>query len=70
MSKKQTSTHLKKPVFDSDVEFPTNTNRVQFSETIGVDIPLKPGETSNDYSILVGFQLTEEEVTYNLTKSQ
>ncbi len=61
---------LKKPVFDSDVEFPTNTNRVQFSETIGVDIPLRAGETSTDYSILVGFQLTEEEVTYNLSKSQ
>ncbi len=56
---------LKKPVFDAEVAFPANGNRVRFADNIAVDIPLAVGEQAASYNILVGFQLTEDEVLYN-----
>lgn len=61
---------LKKPVFDADVTFPTNGNRVRFTENIGLEIPLKAGEAAAGYEILVGFQLTDEQAAYNRSKGE
>ena len=56
---------LRKPLFDADLEFPPNASRIRFADNITVDFQLQPGEPAVDYNILVGFQLTGEEVQYN-----
>ncbi len=61
---------LKKPVFDADVTFPGNGNRVRFTEDIELEIPLKAGEAAAGYEILVGLQLTDEQAEYNRSKVQ
>ena len=61
---------LKKPLFDAEVTFPRNANRVRFTENIEVEIPLKAGEVAADYNILVGFQLTDGQAEYNRSKTQ
>ena len=59
---------LRKPTFVVELIFPINRNRIQFREMIALEIPLKAGETTADYSIRVGFQLTEEQAAYNRSK--
>ncbi len=56
---------VQKHVFSAEVEFPGNRNRVSPFEELTLTIPLKPGENGGDYTVLVGFQLTPEQVEYN-----
>lgn len=54
-----------KHVFDSEVEFPGNRNRVAPFEELTLKIPLKSGENGADYTVYVGFQLSPEQLDYN-----
>lgn len=55
-----------KQVFEIPVEFPANRSRLRLSgEEVTVDLPLRPGERAGDYTVLVGFQLNEEELATN-----
>jgi hypothetical protein len=56
---------VRKHVFDSEVEFPGNRNRIAPFEELALQIPLKPGENGADYNVLIGFQLTPEQLEYN-----
>jgi hypothetical protein len=59
---------LQKHIFNSTVEFPGNRNRIAPFEELVLTIPLKAGEDGGDYDVLVGFQLTPEQVEYNRSK--
>ncbi|MCS6853141.1 MAG: hypothetical protein NZ523_00085 [Elioraea sp.] len=55
-----------KQVFEIPVEFPANRSRLRVSgEEVTVDLPLRSGERASDYTVLVGFQLSEEELATN-----
>lgn len=55
-----------KQVFEIAVEFPANRSRLRLSgEEVTVDLPLRPGERASDYTVLVGLQLSEEELATN-----
>ena len=55
-----------KQVFEIAVEFPANRSRLRLSgEEVTVDLPLRPEERASDYSVLVGLQLSEEELATN-----
>lgn len=60
---------LAKETFVSNVEFPRNRNRVGVAEEIAPRIPLRRGESTADYEILVGFQLSPAELDYNRLKA-
>jgi hypothetical protein len=50
------------------VEFPGNLTRVALRDDdppVTVDIPLPAGRAATDYQILVGFQLSPDELEYN-----
>ena len=57
---------LDKQVFPLRAEFPPNTDRVRLSgDDVELRLPVKPGETAAAYRVLVGFQLTPEELALN-----
>lgn len=57
---------LDKQVFALRAEFPPNTDRVRLSgDDVELRLPVKPGETAAAYRVLVGFQLTPEELELN-----
>lgn len=56
---------VQKHVFDTDVEFPGNRNRVAPFDELSLTVPLKAGENGGDYTVYVGFQLTDEQLEYN-----
>ncbi len=53
-----------KQVFPGEVAFKGNRNRVAAQEELTQMIPLRPGENGADYDILIGFQLSDEELVY------
>lgn len=56
---------LNKGEFETELEFPTNVNRGQTSEELTQRIPIASGAQARDYTIMVGFQLTPEQLAYN-----
>ena len=63
---------LNKQTFEVSVAFPGNLTRVGLRDDdppITVDIPLAPGGAATDYQILVGLQLTPDELEYNRRRS-
>ncbi|MFQ3623931.1 MAG: hypothetical protein SNJ73_10335 [Acetobacteraceae bacterium] len=55
-----------KQVFEIPVEFPANRTRLRVSgEEVTVDLPLGAGRQASDYTVLVGFQLNEQELALN-----
>ena len=52
-------------VFASDFEFEDGRTRLAAVEELTQEIPLRPGEAGQDYDIMVGFQLTREQLEYN-----
>lgn len=61
-------TILNKQIFTLNVGFPGNRTRVVVKDDdppITVDIPLAEGTDGRGYGIIVGFQLTPEELEYN-----
>lgn len=61
---------LAKQVYSLEIPFSSAKRSVTVDEKINrVDIPLASGRTAGDYQILVGFQLTREQVEYNRQNS-
>ena len=54
-----------KNVFQSQAEFGQGQRRIGLTESSREVIPLPDGQISLDYEILVGLQLTEEQLAYN-----
>lgn len=59
---------LQKRIFTTEIEFPGNRNRIAPFEEMSLKIPLKAGENGGDYTVLVGFQLTAEQLEYNRSR--
>lgn len=58
-----------KQVFTVTLRFTANERAVKQTETVErVRIPLKAGKSGGDYRILVGFQLTPEQIAHNRNK--
>jgi hypothetical protein len=57
---------LNKKIFTSPVEIPDGRRRGAVQEELAQYIPLPPGRSGEDYSIIVGFQLTQEQLDYNI----
>ncbi len=54
-----------KEVFRTPVAFPSGVFRAGSLESLSQTIPLESGADARGFSILIGFQLTEDQVEYN-----
>ena len=55
-----------KAIFDTQVEFPGNRSRVTWTDKkVPLEIPLKAGQSGSDFEIIVGFQVSREEMEFN-----
>ena len=59
---------IAKETFESRVEFPQNRRRVGVREQVVQQIPLTTQAAGQDYQILVGFQLTPDQLEYNQSR--
>ncbi|MCE9521128.1 MAG: hypothetical protein K8S25_01695 [Alphaproteobacteria bacterium] len=60
-----------KEIFTLAIPFANGTRKLSVKEKVGhIDIPVAPGKTAEDYSVTIGFQLTEEQANYNRTASR
>lgn len=59
---------LAKEVFDTAIEFPSGLRQGQAVGEYEQSLHLKEGETGADYEIIVGFQLTEEQLEMNRSR--
>ena len=59
---------LARAEFESAITFECNRNRIGFAEELTQRIPLDRGQLGDDYSIFVGFVLTDEDLRYNRNK--
>lgn len=62
---RKTEKVLNKRIFQSPVPFPEGHRRSGVSEEIAERITVAAGHAITDYEVLVGFQLTEEQVDFN-----
>ncbi len=60
---------LAKETFTSAFEFEGNRSTQSMIEELDQRIPLRAGESGEGYQILVGFQLSEEEIAYNRARA-
>jgi hypothetical protein len=59
-------TVLAKQVYSLTLPFNAKTRAVEVEEKIKrVDIPVADGKSADDYHVLIGFQLTREQLAYN-----
>jgi len=59
-------TVLNKTAFDAKVEFPGNRSRVTLTDAaVNLNIPLKSGQSGLEFEIIVGFQMSREEMEFN-----
>lgn len=57
---------LNKQHFSADVTFPPNTSELAWrDEPVYLSIPLKAGETGDDFQVFVGYDLSQDELQYN-----
>ena len=62
----QGSQVLAKEVYSVDIPFSGRARKVSVEERVNrVDIPLAQGKAAGDYQVMIGFQLTREQVDYN-----
>ncbi|MBO6782148.1 MAG: hypothetical protein JJ899_02580 [Alphaproteobacteria bacterium] len=59
---------LARQVFDITLEFEGNRNRLGVVEDLRQRIPLRAGQLGEDFSVFIGFQLTDEQLRFNRTK--
>lgn len=59
---------IAKETFESRVEFPQNRRRVGVREQVIQQIPLTKRTDGQDYQVLVGFQLTPDQLEYNQSR--
>ena len=60
-------TVLNKNTFDAAVAFPGNISRLTWTDDkpMTLNIPLKAGQSGSDFEIIVGFQMSREEMEFN-----
>lgn len=60
-------TVLNKNAFNVAFEFPGNRSRVTWTDDDGVNlnIPLKTGQSGSEFEVIVGFQMSREEMEFN-----
>ena len=51
--------------FVIDLDFPSNQRRLEVTEEHTMFIPIAKGRASDDYGVIFGFRLTQEELEYN-----
>jgi len=56
---------IAKETFESRAEFPTGRRKVAVRETVTQTIPLPRPDRGQHYQVLIGFQLTPEQLEYN-----
>ncbi|MBL4666757.1 MAG: hypothetical protein JKY04_05215 [Sneathiella sp.] len=56
---------LSKKIFQSPIQIPEGKRRGGVQEEIVQRIPISSGRTGRDYTIVLGFQLTAEQLEYN-----
>ena len=62
----QGSQILAKEIYSVEIPFTGSARTVSVEERINrVDIPIGKGWAADDYEVMIGFQLTREQVTYN-----
>ena len=62
---------IAKEIFDLKLAFTPAERKLLVKEQIArIDIPLAQGKVAEDYSVTIGFQLTEEQANYNRTASR
>jgi len=62
---------LEKRVFRIKAEFPANTDRLRLtSEPVNLVLPIEPGKSGAAYDLLVGFQLSPDELALNRRRGQ
>jgi hypothetical protein len=55
-----------KNVFDLTAQFPGNVTRMVLTDdTVEMKVPIAAGQSGKDFTILVGFQLSESQLEYN-----
>lgn len=60
-----------KEVFTLALPFAGNDRKLMVKEKVAhVDIPVAKGRAAEDYAVMIGFQLTPEQVQYNRTASR
>ncbi len=61
---------IAKEVFDLKLNF-AGDRMLKVKESVAkIDIPIAPGKAAEDYSVTIGFQLTEAQADYNRTASR
>ena len=59
-------TVLNKNAFDATVTFPGNRSKVDWTDKgVKLNIPLKAGQNGSNFEIIVGFQMSREEMEFN-----
>ena len=59
---------LARAEFDTAITFEGNRNRISVSEELVQRIPLRSGQLGDDFSVFVGFVLSEKDLKYNRSK--
>ena len=59
---------LARAEFETAITFESNRNRIEFTEELAQRIPLRSGKLGDDFSVFVGFVLTEEDLEFNRNK--
>ena len=63
-------TVLAREAFDATIEFPGNQTQNGIIDEITQTIPLQTGQDGNDFVIIVGFEMTPDELNYNRQQGQ
>jgi hypothetical protein len=56
---------LSKEIFAASVAYNANQNDIKQSETVFQNMPFPDSEAGKSYSVIIGFQLTEDQLAYN-----
>lgn len=57
---------ISKTVFDLTANFTDNVTRMVLTDdTVQMKVPIRAGQSGRSYTVLVGFQLTEDQLQYN-----
>jgi len=54
--------------FDGGVEFPGNQSRVAYTDEFKLTIPMKSGQSADDFLIFISFELSAGELAYNRSR--
>lgn len=62
---------IEKEVFDLKLPFDGKDRTLFVKESVArIDIPIQPGTSADDYSVTIGFQLTEAQLAWNRSSTR